>query len=60
MSFRLSWMLQSSSFKSMSDVTGAGMTVDDEDDAEVGRSIAGDVKLNGGDANEDDEKAGLG
>ena len=44
----------------MSDVTGAGMTVDDEDDAEVGRSIAGDVKLNGGDANEDDEKAGLG
>ena len=35
MSFRLSWMLQSS-FKSMTDVTGAGMTVDDEDDAEVG------------------------
>ena len=35
MSFRLSWMLQSS-FKSMTDVTGAGMTVGDEDDAEVG------------------------
>ena len=37
----------------MSDVTGAGMTVDDEDDAEVGRGVAaaivgcvaGDVKL---------------
>ena len=68
MSFRLSWMLQSSSFKSMSDVTGAGMTVDDEDDAEMGRGVAaaigggvaGDVKLNGGDTNEDDDKTGMG
>ena len=52
----------------MSDVTGAGMTVDDEDDAEVGRGVAaaiggdvaGDVKLNGGDAIEDDDKTGMG
>ena len=68
MSFRLSWMLQSSSFKSMSDVTGAGMTVDDEDNAEKGRGVAAaigggvasDVKFNGGDANEDDDKTGMG
>ena len=52
----------------MSDVTGAGMTVDDEDDAEMGRGVAaaigggvaGDVILNWGDVNEDDEKAGNG
>ena len=52
----------------MSDVTGAGMTVDDEDDAEmsrgvavaIGGGVAGDVILNWGDVNEDDEKAGNG
>ena len=41
---------------------------DDEDDAEKGRGVAaaigggvaGDVKFNGGDANEDDDKTGMG